>query len=145
MSAPSLLETLNRGYSGAVARKAADTFRSLLGVVLILEGAAAVAMLLAPVGVARLLGFVGEDGTAFTRLSGVLLLFVVALLLSGRAHPVRAKLVSVASVIGRGLLGIALLLLGHGLMVAGAFELAAAVGLGWLYYKVFDAEVRDRP
>jgi hypothetical protein len=144
-AAPNLSDTLTRGYAADKARRALASYRGLLGIILILEGAVGVAMLVAPVGVARLLGYPASEGSTVARFAGLLLLLVVALLLPGRGWPVRAKILSITGVAGRALLGLALLFLGRGLMFVGLFELLASAALGWLYYRLFAAEVMNRP
>ena len=135
-------ESLTRGYAAAMARAAAENYRTLLGVVLIVEAAAGVALLVAPAGVSRLLAV---GGGIWPRVAGLLLLVIVALLFAGRIDPVRMKLTNAFGIVGRGVLAVLLIALWGRLAFAGAAEAVAAIALGLSYFGYFKAEVMSRP
>jgi hypothetical protein len=145
MSQLSLADSLSAGPCAAAARAACERYRTVLGVVLILETGAGLALLLAPQSVARLLLGAASGPAGITRLAGLLLLFLVALLFAARAWPARAKIANALGVIGRGAVALLLLAGGGRLPLAGAAEGLAAILLGILYYRYFVAEVMSRP
>lgn len=145
MSQSSLTDSLSAGPCAAAARAAAERYRTMLGVVLILEAGAGLSLLLAPHSVARLLLDAPAGPAGFTRLAGLLLLFVVALLFAARAWPARAKIANALGVVGRGAVAVLLIFGGGRLPLAGAAEGLAAILLGIFYYRYFVAEVMSRP
>ena len=145
MSGLSLTDSLSRGPCVAEARAACERYKFVLGLVLILEAACGIALLIAPHSTARLVLDAPPGPAGFTRLAGLLLLLVVALLFAARTHPARHKIANSLGVIWRGLVGVLLLLGGGWLILFGLAEAAAAVLLGILYYRYFMAEVMSRP
>lgn len=145
MSGMSLSDSLSNGPCAAAARAARERYQTVLGVVLIVETGAGLALLTAPHSVARLVLEAPPGPAGFTRLAGLLLLLLVALLFAGRAHPERAKVANVTGVVGRGAVAVLLVAGGGRLIAAGLAEALAAVLLGLLYYRYFVAEVMSRP
>jgi hypothetical protein len=145
MSGLSLADSLSRGPCVAAAKAACERYRTVLGLVLIIEAAAGIALLTAPHSVSRLVLDAPPGPAGFTRLAGLLLLLITALLFAARAYPARAKIANSLGVIGRGLVALLLLLGGGRLIVAGLAEAGAALVLGILYYRYFVAEVMSRP
>lgn len=142
-------QTLNRGYMAEAARRAAARYRSLFSAVRLLEAAAGVAMIVAPRGVARLLGapdsFGNDGGTAWVRIAGVILLIMLALFSAGRTFPSSAKLINLFGIVGQVALGVALMAAGGRMVFVGAAFAAAGVLLGLSYLGLFKAEVMSRP
>ena len=145
MSGLSLADSLSHGPCVAEAKAACERYQTVLGLVLIIEAAAGIALLIAPRSVARLVLDAPPGPAGFTRLAGLLLLLLVALMFAGRAFPVRAKISNALGVVGRGVVGLLLAFGGGWLIVAGLAEVGAAVVLGILYYRYFAAEVMSRP
>jgi hypothetical protein len=134
--------TLTRGFTAATARAASDGYRTLLGVVLIVEAAAGAALLVAPEGVSRLLAVTGG---AWPRVAGLLLLIMVALLFAGRIDPVRMKLTNALGIVARGVLAVLLIAFLGRIAWVGAAEAVATIALGLSYFGYFKAEVMSRP
>lgn len=141
--------TLTHGYMAEAARRAAARYRSLFSAVRLLEGAAGVAMIVAPRGVARLLGapdsFGADGGIAWVRIAGTILLIMLALFSAGRTFPSSAKLTNLFGIVGQVVLGIVLMTVGGRMLFAGAAFAGAGVLLGLSYLGLFKAEVMSRP
>lgn len=138
-------ETLHRGFMTDAARTALSSYRTVLGAVLLLEAAAAVALLISPLGVSRLMGLGDDTGSTWPRLAGLLLLLLVFHMLIGRAMPLASKLTSILGFVTRALLGIVLIVLAGRFAIAGAVWLAAGIVLAIFYFRLFEAEVMNRP
>lgn len=138
-------ETLLRGFMTEAARTAKASYQTVLGAVLLIEAAAAIALLTAPLGVSRLLGLADDTGTIWPRFAGLLLLLLVIHMLTGRAMPATAKLLSLAGFVTRTVLGLFLIALWGRFAIAGALWLAAAIVLAIFYFRYFQAEVMNRP
>ena len=136
-------QTLLLGFTQAAARKARETYQAALGIVLILEAAAGLALVLFPASVARVTG--DADSWPWLRPMGVALLLMVVLFYFGRREPACSKLINMAGIFGRLLLAVVLALSGGARLWAGAAELIAALVLAQLYFKLFEAEVMSRP
>ena len=96
MSGLSLADSLSHGPCVAAAKAACERYQTVLGLVLIIEAAAGIALLTAPHSVSRLVLDAPPGPAGFTRLAGLLLLLLVALLFAARAYPARAKIANVA-------------------------------------------------
>lgn len=141
--------TLTRSFMADAANRAAARYRTLFSVVRLLEAAAGVAMIIAPRGVARLLGapdsFGNNGETAWVRIAGVILLVMLALFSAGRTFPSSAKLTNVFGIVGQLLLGAFLMAAGGRMLIVGAAFVGAGVLLGLSYIGLFKAEVMSRP
>lgn len=141
--------TLSRGFMTDRANRAAARYRSLFGVVRLLEAAMAVAMIVSPRGVARLLGASDSFGAAgesvWVRIAGVILLIMLALFSTGRTFPSSAKLTNLLGIVGQIVLGGALMAGGGRLLWVGAGFAIAGILLGLRYVGLFKAEVMSRP
>ena len=102
MSGMSLADSLNHGPCVAEALAAKQRYQAVLGFVLIIEAAVGVALLTSPHSVARLMLDAPPGPSGFTRLAGLLLLLLVALLFAARGFPERAKIANVVGVVGAG-------------------------------------------
>ncbi len=138
-------QTLQSGYMAVAARAAEEKYRARSGVVLLLEAATGIALLVAPLGVSRLLGLADDVGIMWARVAGLMLLMLVAHLAVGLAKPALAKATNILGFFGRGVM--ALLLLAHGgsFIIVGLINLATAVFLAFSYFSYFKAEVMNRP
>ncbi|WP_084579362.1 hypothetical protein [Sphingomonas azotifigens] len=145
MSTPSLTDTLSRGYTGIAAERARITFGVVLGAILIVEAAAALALLIEPRNLAYLLGFDATGALPLVRLAGLLLLLNLLFLALGRPAPARTKLINLLGIVERGVLAVALAILGGRLLWPAGFELIAALLIANFYYRYFQAEVMSRP
>jgi len=130
----------------AEAEKRRGDYRLVLGILMALDVLMGLALLVCPGAVARLLD-VGDPGSVeWARVAGILIPILVALLWTGWNHPNRAKLVNVIGIVGRFLLGTALILLvGGSLLWVGLFEIVASLVLARFYYRFFAALVMSRP
>ncbi len=138
--------TLTRSFTADVARKAADSYRTIVGILCLIEAAAAVAMLISPRGVARLLGAADSfDQTGWVRFAGVVLAVMVALFFCGRRNPDSAKAINLIGMIGHALIGLVLILSGDGLLLPGVLLFAAGLLLAIFYFRLFKAVVMSRP
>lgn len=136
---------LSLSFSTREADKALQDFKLAVGLLLILDAAAALALLIGARGAMRLM-LVGDPASPeWARLTGVLLLIVAGFVWSGRAHPNRAKLVNVIAIAARFVLGVALALTGGRLLWVGLAEMLAGLAVGHLYYRFFAALVMSRP
>ena len=138
-------ETLLRGFMTEAARSAKGAYQTVLGAVLLIEAALAVALLAAPLGVSRLLGLVDDTGTVWPRFAGLLLLLLVLHMLTARAMPASAKLLSIAGFVARAVLGLFLIALWGRFAIVGVAWLAAAIVLATFYFRYLQAEVMNRP
>ncbi|MBZ9673975.1 hypothetical protein [Mesorhizobium sp. ES1-3] len=138
-------ETLHRGFMAEAACSARVWYRTTLGAVLLIEAAAAVALLVSPLGVSRLMKLGDDAGTAWPRIAGLLLLLLVVYMLLGRTMPAAAKMSNILGFVARALLGILLIALYGRLAIVGAVWLVAAIVLAFFYFKYFKAEVMNRP
>lgn len=138
--------SLTRGFTADAARKASDSYRTVVGVICLLEVAAAVAMLISPRGVARLLGAADSfDQLGWVRFAGVVLAVMAALFFCGRRNPDSAKAINLLGMIGHALIGLVLILSGDGLLLPGLLLLAAGFLLAIFYFRLFRAVVMSRP
>jgi len=136
---------LSASYSEAAAEKGRGEYRLVLGVLMAIDALMGLALLVCPRAAVRLLD-VGDPGSSeWARIAAILILIVVAFLWTGWNHPNRAKLVNVVGIVGRFLLGIALILIGGSLLWVGLFEIVAALILARFYYRFFAALVMSRP
>lgn len=138
-------QTLHTGYMTVLARAAKEKYQGRLGAVLLLETAVAIALLIAPLGVSRLLGLGDDAGTLWTRVAGLLLLMLVVQMAIGRTMPAAAKAINIIGFITRGLLGVLLALHGGIFLFIGLIWIAAAAFLASTYFAYFKAEVMNRP
>ncbi len=140
---------LSLSHSAGEAEKARRDYRLALGLAMLVDAAMGLLLLVCPSGVSRLLYVGGPETTDWTwaRVAGVLMLAVVAFLWAGRDHPNRAKRINMIAIVGRLLVGIALVLIGIGgsLLWVGLFEIVIAGILARLYYRFFAALVMSRP
>ena len=132
-------------WSTEMAERERGNYRLVIGVLLILDAAMALALVLAPAGAIRLLAVGDPASAAWARIAGLLALIVVAMLWTGRRHPNRAKLVNVIGIVTRFLFGVALILIGGRLLWLGLFEAVAALVMFRFYYRFFAALVMARP
>lgn len=145
MSTPSLTDTLSRGYMGIAADRARAAYGAVLGAILIVEAAAALALIVEPRSLAYLLGLDASGAAPLVRLAGLLLLMNLLLLSLGRRAPARTKLINLIGMAERAILAIALAVIGGRFLWAAGFELIAALLIAWFYYRYFEAEVMSRP
>lgn len=138
-------EALHRGFMADAARTAQASYRTILGAVLLVEAAAAVALLVSPLGVSRLLRLGDDVGTAWPRIAGLMLLLLVVQMLVGWILPAAAKAPNLIGFVGRALLAILLFALPGRFAMVGAVWLVAAIVLAWFYFRYFQAEVMNRP
>jgi hypothetical protein len=88
----------------------------------------------------------GDPGRLeWARFTGLLVLVVAAFVWTGRSHPNRAKLVNIVAIATRVILGLALMVIGGGLLWVGLFDLVAAAVMAIFYYRFFAALVMSRP
>lgn len=140
---------LSLSHSAGEAEKARRDYRLAIGLAMLVDAAMGLLLLVCPSGVSALL-LIGEPGTTdwtWARVAGALVLVILAFLWAGRDHPNRAKLINMIGIVGRLLVGIALILIGSGssLMWVGLFEIAIALALARFYYRFFAALVMSRP
>ena len=138
-------ETLHRGYMTEAARVAQASYQTVFGAVLLVEAAAAAALLVSPLGVSRLLGLGDDVGTVWPRVAGLFLLLLVFHMLLGRPMPAAAKAANIVGFVSRALLGLFLMALCGPFIIVGAVWLVAAVVLAIFYFRYFQAEVMNRP
>jgi len=136
---------LSLSWSTAAAEKERDSYRLVIGILMILDAAMGLALVLSPAGVMRLLAVGDPASTEWARIAGLLALIVVAFLFTGRQHPNRAKLVNMIGIVSRFLFGVALVLIGGRLLWLGLFEAVAALVMFRYYYRFFAALVMSRP
>ena len=138
-------QTLHTGYMAIAARAAQEKYQRRLGAVLLLEAAVAIALLLAPLGVSRMLGLGDDAGILWPRVAGLLLLILVAFMAAGRPMPASAKATNMIGFLARGLLGLLLIFNGGAFLLIGLIWIAAAAFLASTYFAYFKAEVMNRP
>ncbi|MER9018271.1 hypothetical protein [Mesorhizobium sp. M0898] len=138
-------ETLHRGFMAEAVRSAKAWYRTMLGAVLLIEAASAVALLLSPLGVSRLMDLGDDAGIVWPRVAGLLLLLLVVYMLLGWTMPAAAKMSNILGFVARALLGIWLIAQCGRFAIVGAVWLVAAIVLAFLYFKYFQAEVMSRP
>jgi hypothetical protein len=138
-------ETLHRGFMADAAQSAQASYQTMLGAVLLVEAAVAVALLVSPLGVSRLMGLGDDAGTVWPRVAGLLLLLLVIHMLVGRAMPAAAKAPNIIGFVARALFGVFLIALFSRFTIIGAVWLVAAIVLAFFYFRYFQAEVMNRP
>ena len=138
-------QTLQSGYMAIAARAAEGKYKARSGAVLLLEAATGIALLIAPLGVSRLLGLADDVGIVWARVAGLMLLILVAHLAVGLANPASAKATNILGFIARGLIGLLLVFHGGAFLMVGLVDLAAAAFLAFSYFAYFKAEVMNRP
>lgn len=147
-----MTQTLSLGWTQAEARTRRASYRRLLAVSLILQGLIGLYAILAPAGLAHLLGLPPAFPSGWTRAWGAMLLLVTLLSLPGQIEPLRVRWPNIVGILGRA--GTAGLFLALGLcggaavrgflwlaLLDGAFALALAVS----YFRLFRAEIMSRP
>ena len=138
-------QTLQSGYLTIAARAAEEKYKARLSAVLLLEAATGIALLVAPLGVSRLLGLADDVGIVWARVTGLMILMLVAFMTVGLPKPASAKATNILGFIARGLIGLLLLAYGGSFIMAGLFDLAVAAFLAFSYFTYFKAEVMNRP
>lgn len=135
--------SLSASAAGAEASRA--RYRLVVAVVVVADALMGLALLFWPATVTGLvLG--GDPGRPeWAQLAGLLVLVVAAFVWTGRSHPNRTKLVNVVAIVTRAGLGLALVVLGGGLLWVGLFDLVAAAVMARFYYRFFAALVMSRP
>jgi hypothetical protein len=122
-----------------------DSYRLLVGILIILDAAMGLALLVSPRGVTRLLLLGEVAATDWARIAGLLALIAAAFLWTGRRWPERAQGVNMVGIIGRFALAVVLMLAGGRLLWVGLIEAIAALVLLRFYYRLFAALVMIRP
>ena len=137
-------DSFRRGFMADKALQARESYRFALGLVLVIEGAGALALILAPLGVAALLG-AETQSAAWPRLAGIMLLVLVGHMMIGRSMPSAHKVMNLCGFLGRALIGLFALASGGWFVLIGLCWFAAAGWLALLYFKFFEVEVMNRP
>jgi hypothetical protein len=136
-------QTLLAGFTRAAAGKARDLYRTVLGLVLIVEAATGLALIAMPARVAHSTGYAANS--PWIRPLGGAVLVIALLFWLGRREPSRAKLVNLLGIFSRPVLALILVMAGGPLRWAGMAEFVAALVLSQFYFKYFEAEVMSRP
>lgn len=122
-----------------------ESYRLVVGILIILDAASGLALLVSPRGVMRLLA-VGDPASAdWARIAGLLALIAAAFLWTGRGQPERAQGVNIVGIAGRFALAAALILTGGRLLWVGLLEAIAALVMLRCYYRLFAALMKIRP
>jgi hypothetical protein len=129
----------------AAAEKRRGDYQLVLGILMAVDVLMGLALLICPGAVARLLDAGDPGSVEWARVAGILTLILVTMLWTGWNHPNRSKLVNVVGIVGRFLLGLALVLIGGSLLWVGLFEIVASLVLARFYYRFFAALVMSRP
>ena len=140
-----MLDTLTIGWSEAQATERKGVYQKVLGVNMLLHVGIGLSCMFIPYFVSSVFGLPPPVPSGWIRGWGATLILVTALYIPGLQDPLRSRFPNIAGIIGRIWMATVWFFIGGGLIWFGAFDLAFAIILAWLFYRYCAAEIMNRP
>jgi hypothetical protein len=137
-------DSLRVSFTRAEAARNLAVYKRLLAIVLTIEGISGLVAVVAP---SLLLGLLStsQASSPLARLWGLGSIVAVALYCPGYLEPIAAKWPNAIGILARAGAALLCCLLGGGMLWLALFEFAAAVALGWTWWRLLLAELMSRP
>jgi hypothetical protein len=145
-------QTSSLGWTLARAVSRRTVYKRVLGVNLVLHVVIGLFAIIAPATLSQAVGLSPASPAGWLRAWGGMLLLVTLLYLPGLLDPVRVRWPNIVGILGR--FGMAILFLAvalaggqalRGFLWFALFDLAFAIALAMLYFRLFEAELMSRP